>query len=252
MANLRVELRPALLPEWASEQKLAGRLGAPLERADPEQAQSIFNQVDISLPQDIAQRYLAGLKAGTSTPLNEELLPDPTRYDYYLLEVPVTIFVPPDHSLVWLGLLLDMQGDPPDPGNLVLPYSLFPTSEWKEKDWDLGSLSLDTSKALSALLPGLGKFAEALDFKVKFPIQWKTYRPTIVTSGNLRNPAKWLVKDEAITSGFNAYTIVRAPKGLPVAINASLQAVVRKKSLFASAQTPTTSSVRYRLARPAA
>lgn len=238
MPLVRMNLQPAPVLDWETEIAFASRLGEERAKADDVQARTFFDEVDISLPQDIQQRFLSQYAVSQPTPFSEALLSDITKFDYYLLEVPITIVVPEDRSLVCLGLSLDMQSSPQqDPPVLVLPYSLFPTTGFKEKDWDIGELSLDTAKALSALIPGSGAFANALKFEIKFPLKWKTLHWTIQSSNQLRNPAKWVLKDEAIQNGFNAYTVVRAPIGVTVKVEANLQAVIKKGRLFATAET---------------
>jgi len=250
MQKIRMDFSPAVIPEWNADAALTGRLGVPSVKAAPLPVEDIFSAVDISLPQEIEQRFLSGFDKNQNTPLEVPLFADSGAYDYYLIEVPVTILVPEDRSLVWFGLALDLKASAPDGSAAkALPYSLFPTTEWKEKDWDMGEMSLDTAKALKTLVPGLDKVADALSFKIKFPVQWKTRRPMIQSTNRLRNPAKWIVKDEAIQNGFNAYAVVQASKDSTVTVEACLQAVVKKDGLFAPTETVPASRIVYTLRR---
>jgi len=250
MQKVRMDFRPAVIPEWEAEVALTGCLGTRLMKSAPPPVEEFFRAVDICLPQEIEQRFLTGFDKNQNTPLQVPLLADSGAYDYYLIEVPVTILVPEDRSLIWFGLALELKASFADGAEAkALPYSLFPTTEWKEKDWDMGEMSLDTAKALKALVPGLDKIADALSFKIKFPVQWKSRRPMIQSTNRLHNPAKWIVKDEAIQNGFNAYAVIQAPKDSTVRVEACLQAVIKKDGLFAPTETVPASRLSYTLRR---
>jgi hypothetical protein len=224
--NRVVQLEPAEVPDWDAEDLLSGRLAAQLEPADPEQARQMLKRVRLELPEVVDHRELVGYSASRSTPLAESLAPDLQRFDYHLVELPLTILIPDDTlQLVRLRLTVDIDAGP---GAKAVTYDLFPRDDWSDVQHDIGEASLDVAKALMFVCPVLG---EVLGLKLSLPLRWTSHDVRVRTTDRLSNPVEWYVTDRSINEGFSGYLIARSPKGAPVTLHAGVWCELRRSGL---------------------
>ena len=238
-------LEPTTASEWATKDS----------EPTKDEARKILTQITVELPTTLMHTHLLGYSAQHATPLDAAILPDLANYDYHLIEVPVTIIVPYPHQLIRLCLSLDLVA-PDQSDTSVVAYDLFPRSDSQFKDVDIGSVSLDVSKALTFIFPApiAAPIADALGLRLSLPIKWTSRTFTIQASEPASNHVEWIVEDEAINNGFTGYVIIEGPRAAAVCVQASLVCEVRSprfEVLQPSGGLPILGVVRYRTSKPA-
>ena len=222
-----IQFEPAEVADWEAEDQLTGRLAALVDVADPAQAQAMLKEVRLEVPDVIDHTELTRLSAERGTPLAESLAPDVERFDYHLVEFPLTILVPEGTiQLVRLRVRLAINAGP---DASPVAYDLFPRDDWSVVTHDVGQLSVDVAKALTFVCPPLG---DALGLKLSVPVRWTSTSVRIRTSDRLSNPVEWYVTDRSINQGFTAYLIARSPKGANVKLHATVLCQLRKPGLL--------------------
>jgi hypothetical protein len=228
MDTFRLKLEPTTVPEWDAEDELAGVLGDAFAAPDQAEIEAALDKVTLELPQSLNPRELLRYRSKQKTPLGVDSATDPARYDYYLIEVPLTMIVPRGQRLTRLRLRLDLQAEGMSPSDVVA-HDLFPRTESDVETIFSGKASLDVSKALqfallvsgpagAAASPALG----CLGLELALPFKWTSRTVTVQSSGPQANPVEWYVTDRAMENGFTATAIVRAPKHAKVAAVARL------------------------------
>ena len=224
MADIRdAQLEPTTVPEWEAEDMMAGRLASELRPADPDEARGMLEDLRLGFPAVLDHRELAEYSAARGTPLAAELLPDTGRFAFHLVEIPLSILVPEGRRLVRLRLRTELEAGDGEP---AVAYDLFPPDRWRDVVHDAGELSLDVAKALTFVCPA--PIGETLGLKLSLPLRWRTREVQVRTTDRLSNPVEWYVRDSAISEGFTAYLIVRAPKGAVVTVRAHLVCELRR------------------------
>jgi hypothetical protein len=221
-----IQFESAEVADWEAEDQLAGRLAALVDVADPVQAEAMLKEVRLEIPDVIDHTELTRFSAQRGTPLAESLAPDIERFDYHLVEFPLTILVPDGTvQLVRLRVRLEIDAGPAAP---AVAYDLFPRDDWSVVTHDVGQLSVDVAKALTFVCPPLG---DALGLKLSVPVRWTSTSVRIRTSDRLSNPVEWYVTDRSINQGFTAYLIARAQKGANVRLRATVLCQLRQPGL---------------------
>jgi hypothetical protein len=188
-------LEPTTIAEWDVRDIVFGERSAGLAFATREEAQHLLDRVSLGVPRVSRVRRLAGASTGPGThgadsddagpgvSLSRPPAADAWRFDFHLMELPVSISVPAGRTLtrLWLGLRAEPAGlarpaRPAEPAGLgaapVVAYDIFP-----------------------ALGPGPQR---------------------------LVNPVAWDLSGEALGDQFTAYVIWRAPRSMPLRVTASL------------------------------
>ena len=111
---------------------------------------------------------LIGYAKGRTTPLEESITAHSSTYQYFLMQMPLNILIPPKRTLTRLRLTLSAEHDRQGRG-AVVAYDLFPPDAWQTAEHDIGDASVDVSKALMFLCPVA---ADALGLKLTIPIRW--------------------------------------------------------------------------------
>jgi hypothetical protein len=212
-----VTLEPAEIAEWEAEDLIAGHLSAELEIADRAAARAMLDGVRLALPGSIDHRELVDYSARRGTPLDESLVPDLTRFDFHLVELPLGILVPESRRLVRLRLGVRI--------TTGVAYDLFPRDEWADVEHEVGQVSLDVAKALTFVSPPLG---EALGLTLAHPLRWKSRTVRVRTTDRLSNPVEWYVTDRSVNEGFTAHLIVRSAKGDLPTLHTTVACELRK------------------------
>lgn len=228
--KFRVALEPTSVPEWDAEDQVFGVLSndqpVPVDEAS---ARAILEQTNIELPRALDWTALLG--------------PDSASFDFYLIQVPLTLMLPDQQKLVRLRLELTLQAPGAKPED-VLAYDLFPTTRIDVKKIMSGEVSLDVSQALEFVLlasgPGavLAPGAKCLGLKLELPFQWNSSVVAIQSSARMSNPVRWSLTDSAIQNGFSAAAIIRVPKGTKFSVTANFLGEVRQFNVlgFSKAQ----------------
>jgi hypothetical protein len=221
-----LHLEPADIAEWEAEDIAAGVL-APVALATENEARSLLEGIRLSLPSDIIHTELVGYAAERQTPLAEAIKADSLRFDFHLIELPLNVLVPHDR-LVRVRLRLDLGREDSDAEErLPVAYDLFPADTWDDKLFDLGTLSVDVTKAFNFVCPV--PIGDVLGLKLSVPLKWRSQYVRVRTSDRMSNPVEWYVTDQRIEHGFTAYVILRASKGSVVTLNAELACELRAK-----------------------
>jgi hypothetical protein len=237
MDTLRADLEPTLVAEWDAEDEVSGVLADDTPtRADEDTARTMLNELRINLPQVLDWTELVSYVRTKETLSGFHIPPDTVNFDYYAVEVPLTLIVPPDQQLVRLRLTLELTatGEGAAP---IVAYDLFPTPQVDVKTILSGNASLDIAEGLHFALvasgvpeplAGVSKF---LGLKLNLPFQWTARYATIQSSARMSNPVVWSVTDDAIAGGLSASVIVRVPKGQAFTVAAALLGELRRKML---------------------
>ena len=236
MNDVKVELRPEKIKEWAAEDQKKGMLSKSLEDASAEQAENMLNEITLTFPSDILNTELVDYNAKLPNPLMLDMPIDKIGYNYFLIAVPLNIVLTDKIRMVRLDLRLDMrpQKSMKEP---VVAYDLFPNDKVDVKEILSGKLSLDIAKALTFVtIPVVG---EILNLKLEMPFSWKSRSIEIQCSDRMSNPVRWYVKDESIQNGFTGYVVARVPKGTDLDINAVLAVELRKAGVLGGMQKAT-------------
>lgn len=255
MDAIRLELEPASVPEWEAEDEVSGVLSddTPVS-VDDQAARAMLSEMSVNLPRRLDWTELVQYVKAEKT-LGEFHIPaDTEHYDYYVIEVPLTLMVPEGQRLVRLRLRLDLdakdsQSDP------ALAYDLIPSTQVDVKTILDGGVSLDVGEGLQFALVAAGvpepvaSIAKCMGLKLNLPFQWTTRTAIVQSSGRMSNPVEWSVTDDAIQGGFTASVILRAPKGKAVDVSAALYGELRRKYLgiFAKARFKAFTPSNYRI-----
>lgn len=227
--NKVIALEPAQagdVADWDAEDMLGGTLAALVDVADPEQAHAMLSAVRLEIPDVIEHTELTEFAANRGTPLAESLVPDLARYEFHLVELPLTILIPENTvRLVRLRVTVTIDAGQ---GAQAVAYDLFPRDESTTTQHDIGSLSLDVAKALTFVSPVVG---DVLGLKLTVPFKWTSTQIHVRTSDRLSNPVDWYVTDRSINQGFTGYLITRSPKGAQLRLHATVVCELRKDGL---------------------
>lgn len=223
-------------PQWDAEDELAGVLNDDeAVAADPEQAARMFAASTIALPRALDWTELTEY-VRRKTGGDFEVPGNADRYDFYSAEIPITTLVGEGQSLVRLRLDLSFsaaQGTSDD----IVAFDLFPTTDIDPHTIASGEASLDIAEGLRFLLlaspaAALAPATKCLGLKLSLPFKWTTEDATLKSSARMANPVMWYVYDEAIRTGFSPRVIVRAPKGVPVTVDATLSGDLRDRGVL--------------------
>jgi len=227
----KLEFEPATIKEWNDEREAFGVLAGDEESSENE-AKTWMNEMQIELPQQLSYTELLKYAAKIHTPFGPDILTDSKNYDYYLIQVPLTIIVPVNKKLVRLRLGLDLQAEGKKSGDVVA-YDVFPKTEKDVNEVMSGKATLDVSKFLKYITKLAGVMApltaipaaaigESFGLNLDLPFKWTSEIVKLQASGPMSNPVQWDVRDSAIQNGFIGHIILRAPKGSKVHIAAKL------------------------------
>lgn len=233
----QLKLRPTSIPEWDAEDEMAGVLSdETLVKASDTESKEMLNAMRLELPKEIKQVKLLQYAQDRQTPLGQAISPDNKHYDFYLIELPLSILVP-NQRLVRLRLQLELEAKR-QKTEQVLAYDLFPNDQTDLKEIMTGEINLDVSKALGFCLVATGAGAalapltEAFGLKLTLPFKWASQYTRVQTSDRMSNPVEWYVTDNAIQNGFTGHAIIRAPKQSLVQATATLFGEVRRAGLL--------------------
>ncbi len=225
--EIKLELEPTSVAEWDAEGLAFGDLSDAPGKATVDEAKAMFDAVTLTFPKVCLTRDLIGYAADRQTPLGEAIVADGQRFDFYLMELTVSILIPEPRRLARLRLSLEATPTAPTQ-EPVIAYDMFPTDQWHAVTHDVGSVSLDVAKALTFVCPVVG---DALGLKLTVPIKWTSQYVAIRSSDRLSNPAVWDVQDQAIAHGFTGYVIWRTAKGTTLNVAARLAGELRSTTL---------------------
>jgi len=226
-----LQLEPAAVPEWEAEDLMTARLATELEPAGPGQAEQMLGRMRLELPDTLDHRELVSYSAARGTPLEETFVPDLTKFDFHLVEIPLNILIPDggDGGQRRLVRLRVAAGIEAGEGAVAVAYDLFPRDQSTVVEHHPGDLTIDVAKALTFVAPVVG---DALGLKLNIPIRWHTETVQIRTSDRMSNPVEWYVTDAAINQGFTSYLIARVPKGAPVSLRTQVWCELRRPGLI--------------------
>jgi hypothetical protein len=223
-------------PDWDAEDEIAGVLSvdAPVP-ADPEEAERIFKQSTIKLPDALdwtelvayARKMVSGAVA----------LPNHVdEYDFFSVEVPITTILPGNQRLERLRLDLEFRVDGARTDKAVA-FDLFPTSQTDIHEIMSGEAKIDIGEGLRYLLlatpaAALANAAKCLKLDISIPFKWTSETATVQSSNRMANPTMWYVRDEAIQQGFSPSVVIRAPKEGNLTVHASLSGDLRQRGLL--------------------
>ena len=224
-AGRRLVLEPTAVPEWDTEDLLFSDLATAAEDVSADEARAKFSEVTLAFPTACLDRDLVAYAQAESTPLGPEIVAAAQQFDFHLMELPVNILVPPRQTLA--RLQVNLTAEPANGTGTVLSYDIFPKDSFKMVEHDIGSVSVDVSKALMFLGPVGKAVSDVLGLKLSVPIKWDSLSVSVRTTDRLSNPVRWDVVDEAINQGLTTYVIWRAPKGSTVTVKAALLGELR-------------------------
>jgi hypothetical protein len=248
MEMLRIKLTPTSVPEWNAEDEVFDVLSSEAaDTLDDTAVRTLLDETNIELPKALDWNELVSYAARRKTALEGvKLAPDGKRYDYYLIEVPLTLMVPAHLKLVRLRLELQLTGSD-GTANDILAYDLFPNTQVDVKTLMSGNASIDVSKALQFVLlasgptAALAPAAKCLGLTLNVPFQWTSTVATITSSARMSNPVRWSLTDEAIRNGFSASVIARVPKDEKLSVKALLLGELRQTNPLGFSKTQFTS-----------
>lgn len=91
-------LEPAVIEEWEDEDDLGSVLSGHVENAGPDEIAEMLSSVRFTLPPALTAQDLFSYAGERATDLDPVIRADSERYDYMLVEVPLSVLVPlPDH-----------------------------------------------------------------------------------------------------------------------------------------------------------
>jgi hypothetical protein len=234
METLRAALEPTFSAEWAAEDEVSGVLAEDTAtQADEDSARGMLDELTINLPLALDWTELVQYVRNKETLSAFQIPPDTVNFNYYAVEVPLTLIVPPDQQLVRIRLTLNLAAM--DPTAPAVAYDLFPTSHVDVKTILSGNANLDIAEGLHFVLIASGvpeplaSVSKFLGLKLNLPFQWTARYATIQSSARMSNPVVWSVTDDAIAGGLTASVIVRVPKGQALKISATLLGELRRK-----------------------
>jgi hypothetical protein len=223
-------------PEWDAEDEISGVLSvdAP-EPADPAEAERIFRQSTIKLPDALDWTELVAYARKNAS--GALALPEHADdYEFISVEVPITTILEDNQRLERLRLDLEFRIDGARTDQAVA-FDLFPTSQTDVHEIMSGEAKIDIGEGLRYLLLAtpaavLANAAKCLKLDVSIPFKWTSETATVQSSNRMTNPTMWYVRDEAIQQGFSPSAVIRAPKGGKLTINASLSGDLRQRGLL--------------------
>lgn len=225
-------------PQWDAEDQIAGVLSndEPVA-ANPEQAARMFTASKILLPGDLDWTELTAYARRKSNG-DFELPGNAERYNFYSAEIPITTIVGDRQNLIRLNLELSYLID----GTIsedVVAFDLFPPTNYDARTIASGEASLDIAEGLRFLLlatpaAALEPATKCLGLKLTLPFKWTAEDATVQSSARMSNPTTWYVYDEAIRLGFSPRVIVRAPKDVPITVEATLSGDLRESGILGS------------------
>jgi hypothetical protein len=210
-------LEPTTIAEWDVRDLVCGDRSAGLAFATREETAHLLDRVVLSLPRLSPIRNLAGYAAEHGVPLRQPAAADCERFDFHLLELPVSISVPAGRKLTRLRLGLDAEAVGSE--DQVVAYDVFPAEAGQPAAGDGAAVSVDVSDMLTFASPAA---AGMLGLNLTAPA-WPPGRQAAVRCAQrLANPVAWDIGGEALGERFTAYVIWRAPKRVPLKVSASL------------------------------
>jgi hypothetical protein len=242
MDKVRINIEPTSIPEWDKEDEMAGVLGGDeLRKADDHQAKAMLDQISLELPTALNWVELIHYAQQHQTVGGLHIPPDSQKFSFYVIETPLSIILPGDQRLVRLRLILDLNAEHANSGD-VLAYDVFPPNQVDVKKLASGEVNLDVSKALQFVLtaagaPQLGPLADCLGIKLNLPFQWTSTSVNLESSGRMSSRVQWYVTDDAIQNGFAPAAILRAPQGATVTVAAALAGEIRFRGMRGWFQT---------------
>jgi len=230
--KVRIQVAPTSVPAWDHEDEASSVLGGPeLVSASEEQARQMLDQMTLELPAALDSVELVHYAQQHRVAGGLQIPPDSAHCSFYVFEAPLSIILTGGQRLVRLRLNLDLHAQNPNFGEVVA-YDVFPPSQVDVKKLASGEVNLDISKALQFVLTASGAAAVApavqcLGFKLNLPFQWNTLAVKLQSSGRMSSRVEWYVTDASIQRGFAPAAILRAPRGTPVIVDATLAGELR-------------------------
>jgi len=223
-------------PEWDAEDEIRGVLSvdAP-EAADPEEAERIFRQSTIKLPD--ALDWVELVSYARKRAFDAVALPEHVdEYSFFSAEVPITAIVQNNQRLERLRLDLEFRIDGVRT-NQVVAFDLFPTNETDIHEIMSGEATIDIGDGLRYLLMAtpaapLANALKCLKLNISIPFKWTSETATVESSSRMTNPTMWYVRDEAIRQGFSPSVVIRAPKQGKLTVRATLSGDLRQRGLL--------------------
>lgn len=224
-----LELETTSVPDWELEDQLNATLSTELFAADPQESLEYLSQLRLELPDILDHRDLSR-GAPDGTPLEASKVPNPARYDYHLVGVPLSILVPEDTAghlrLVRLRLSVNIESSSEEP---AVAWDLFPTDTWTDTTVNLGQVGVDIGKLLT-FVPTPA--AQALSLNLELPLKWTSTHVRVSTSDRMSNPVEWYVTDRSINNGLTTYLIAQVTKGASLALRVSVVGELRRSGLL--------------------
>jgi hypothetical protein len=209
-------LEPTTIAEWDVRDLIVGDGSPGLALATREEAAQLLDDVALSVPRRSPVRDLGGYAAQHGLELSQSALADSRRYDFRLMELPVSISVPAGRTLTRLRLGLDAET-----GAEEIPpvaYDVFP-ADGDGPAAGGGELAADVSRTLTfACPPGSG----ALGLDLTAPGQRAGQQVSVRWAQRLTNPVTWDVSGERIGGQLAVYVIWRTPRGHSLNVRASV------------------------------
>jgi len=223
-------------PEWDAEDEISGVLSvdAPVS-ADPEEAERIFKQSTIKLPDALDWTELVTYVRKRS--FDAVALPEHAdEYEFFSVEVPITAILPDNQRLERLRLELEFRIDGARTDKAVA-FDLFPTSQTDVHEIMSGEAKIDIGEGLRYLLLAtpaavLANAAKCLKLDISIPFKWTSETATVQSSNRMTNPTIWYVRDEAIQQGFSPSVVIRVPKQSKLTVHASMSGDLRQRGLL--------------------
>lgn len=231
---------PVDVPEWEDEDDFAGFLAEPPLLVDDEAtAREMIRGVLVKLPDALGHRDLGQYAAQRTTPLGVALDPDTDHSDYHLIEIPATLVVPEDRQIARMRLALDLKPVGGAEGAQALTYDLFPVTQFKQNEHNLGTATIDVSKALRFVVPALiaiggvpgaiaGAAADCLGVTLTMPLKWTSTEAVIQSSNRNLTTIDWYIRDTAIAAGFDGYAIIQVPRGAGFTVTGRMRIELRR------------------------
>jgi hypothetical protein len=209
-------LEPTTIAEWDVRDLILGDASAGLALATREEAAQLLDDVALSVPRRSPVRDLGGYAAQHALQLSQSALAESRRFDFHLMELPVSISVPAGRALTRLRLGLDAETGAEEVPPVA--YDVFPA------DGDGlaavgGDLAADVSRALTfARRTGSG----TLGLELAAPGELAGQQASVRWAQRLTNPVTWDVSGERIGGQLAVCVIWRTPRGRPLNVRASV------------------------------
>ena len=230
--KIRIQVAPTSVPAWDQEDEASSVLGGPeLHKASDAEAQAMLDKMTLELPAALDWIELVRYAQQHRVAGGLQIPADSRNFSFYVFEAPLSIILTGGQRLVRLRLNLDLRAENSALGEVVA-YDVFPPSDVDVKKLASGEVNLDISKALQFVLTAAGAAAaapalECLGLKLKLPFEWNTLAVKLQSSGRMSSRVEWYVTDALIQRGFAPAAILRAPRGTPVIVEATLAGELR-------------------------